>query len=693
MIALRLLVRLVRLPFDVVFLTIDFVRVMVYHAMGLFWAVTGNERPPFGPCAHSSLVEVEGVELSRCPLGGKYGNSFLARFICGGLATDESGAGVAVCGSENVLRAGLLRTAAAGILLLVFWGIVLGSAGYVLVLRYGNPFSAPGAQAQPAVAATAQPLTAAQREEQSRGWVVKGEQDLQAGDAASARLALQKATELDGSSVAAFTALGRACARLEFFGEAQSAYDEALKLSPGNLDALIEAAALARDAGNPQRSLALAAQAVEQAPESFAASLALVQAQRQAQDLDGAAKTAARLLLLRPDDARASQESAAIAFAKGALDEAERGFRRSVELDAQFLDPRLGLAQVLARRGNVDEARQHLVALISQYSADPTPKIELAELCLRTGDMTEAIRLYGEICRDIPNRFLLRARHGELLGLSGRTDEAYCVLQALLKDSPGDAMAHLVLADLFVRRGFISLADEHVTKALAQRPGDAQAYRLRARIVVAQGNMEAAIRILRVLLDSLPQDAELHARLAHCLEQTSDLEEAEKEIGRAIRLRPDMATLYVQLAQLLVRAQRLDEAVVAYRTALEREPRNAMVMNNLALALLEAGRPAVEALGLALKARDIAGGSPEVADTLAWCHFVSGNPQAAEALSAEALRGLADNATVRFHRGMILKALGRRVDAAAELEAALRIGLPPSLAGEAETVLGTLKQP
>jgi hypothetical protein len=50
-----------------------------------------------------------------------------------------------------------------------------------------------------------------------------------------------------------------------------------------------------------------------------------------------------------------------------------------------------------------------------------------------------------------------------------------------------------------------------------------------------------------------------------------------------------------------------------------------------------------------------------------------------------------DNATVRFHRGMILNALGRKADAAAELEAAIRSGLPTSLAGEADAVLGTLK--
>jgi tetratricopeptide (TPR) repeat protein len=692
MIVLRLVVRLVRLPFDLVFLTIDVVRLLVYHAMGLFWALAGSERPPFAPCARSSVVEVDGVELSRCPLAAKYGNLFLARLICGGVGSAGEGTGIAVCGCENTLRSGVLRTLAAGLLVLVVWSIVLGGAGYMLVLRYGNPFSTAAAPAE-AATGTDQPLTPEQRQEQARGWVLQGEADLQAGDAAGARVALRKATDLDGSSVAAFVALGRACAKLEYYGEAQRAYDQALKLSPGNLDALLENAALADETGSPQRALALATQAAALAPESFEAALALARAQRQTQDLESAARTAARLLQLRPDDARASQESAAVALAQDALDEAERAFRRSIALDPHLLEPRVGLARVLSQRGDVAGARQQLEALITEYPADSTPKTELAELQLRAGNTAEAVRLFGEISAAFPTRYPLRARYGELLGLSGRIDEAYGVLQALLKDNPGDATAHLVLADLFLRRGFTTLADDHVTQALAQRPGDVQAYRMRARIVEAQGNMEAAIRILRALLEVLPQDAEIHARLARCLERTGDLETAETEIGRAIRIRPDAAALHVQRGQLLVQAKRYEDAMAAYRTAIEREPRNVAALNNLALALLDAGRPAAEALELARQARDLAPGSPQVADTLAWCHFRAGNPQAAEPLSAEAERGLPDDATLRFHRGMILHALGRDEDAATALQAALRSGLPADLVGEAEAVLGQLKRP
>jgi Flp pilus assembly protein TadD len=191
----------------------------------------------------------------------------------------------------------------------------------------------------------------------------------------------------------------------------------------------------------------------------------------------------------------------------------------------------------------------------------------------------------------------------------------------------------------------------------------------------------------------MPQDAELHARLAHCLEQQGELEEAEKELGRALRLRPEMAALHIQLAQLLVRANRLPEAEHAYRTALQREPRNPVVLNNLALVLLDAGRPVAEARALAQQARDLAPGMPHVADTLAWCHLKGGNAAAAEPLSAEAVRALPEHGAVRFHRGMVLAALGRKTEAADELRAAIASGMTGPDAEQAAAALEALGQP
>lgn len=688
---LRLLMRLIRLPFDILFLSVDLVRVVVYYAMGMFWVLTGNERPPFGPCAHGAIVEVEGGELARCPLGAKYGNPFLARLLCAGVSADERAAGVAICGCEGSLRSGWLRMLLAGFLLLLFWGAVIGGVVYSLVLRHGAP-PAPEAVAE-AVPGGEEALTPEARREQAKEWALKGEKALQAGDAAAARLALAKATGLDATNAAAFTALGRACVALEMFNDAGRAFEAALALDPKDADALLAAAALARDTGNLQRALAYATRAVALAPDGFEANLALVRAQRLNRDMEAAAQGTARLMQLAPADARAPLEAAIVALGRKALDEAERSFRRSIDLDPTLVEARIGLAQVLAERGDRAAAREHLEALASQYPADPTPRIELAEMALRDGRTAEAIRLYGEITAAFPRRFLLRARHGELLAAHGKVDEAYRVLQDLLRDNPGDAMAHLVLADMFLRRGFLSLADEHVTQALAQSPRDPQAYRLRARIAVAQGNLAAGIRILRVLLEVMPQDAELRARLAQCLEQTGELDEAEKEIQRAITLRPEMAGLHAQLGQLLARRNRSAEAAAAYRVAIQRDPQNVAALNNLAMLLLEPGKPSAEARGFAERARAAAPGSPQAADTLAWCALLEGNLNEAEALSAEAARTLGDNAVVRLHRGMVLKAQGRTAEAVKELQEALRLGLPTPREAEAKALLEALKKP
>lgn len=692
MVLFQLLVRLFRLPFDLVFLTVDLLRLLLHRAAGALWELAGHDRPPFGPCSHGMIAEVDGVQLSRCPLSAKYGNPALVRLLCAGATMTERAPRIRLCGTDAVLQTSFPRLLGVALLLLVFWGAVLGAVGYAAVRRYGNPFSSKQEAVEagrPAPGAGV--LTPTERAEQAREWARKGEEALAAGDPAGAREALRKAVDLDPSNGAAFAALGKACARLELFAEAGRAFDAALRLNPRDLETLLEASDLARDTGNLERALRLASDAVAVDDRSARACLALARAQRLSRAFEQAAATAARLRELAPADAQAACECAAIALGQGKLDDAEREFRRSIELDPAYLDARIGLAQVLAQRGDRAAARDHLTALAAQYPDSPVPRTELAELHLRDGRAREAVRLYGEVSAAFPKRFLIRARHAELLGLQGRTEEAYQALQSLLKDNPGDPTAHLVLADLFLRRGFSSLADEHVTQALAQRPGDAQAYRLRARIALAQGNVDAAIRVLRVLLEHLPQDADLHARLAQCLEQKGDLEEAEKEIDRAVRLRPEMAGLYIQRAQLMARGKRLADAEKAYRMAIEREPGNPAVLNNLALVLLDAGRPPAEARALAQQARELAPNLPQIADTLAWCYFREGNPAAAEPLSAEAARLLDEVPTVRFHRGEILAALGRQTEAAAELRAALDAGLSGPDAERAAATLKTLK--
>ena len=292
---LRFIVRLIRLPFDLVFLTFDFIHVATHWFIGLFWLLGGQERPPFQPCSRISLVEVGGSERTRCPVGSKYGNPFLARLLCRGMRSGPSWQVSALCGCEGSLQAAVLRLAVAGLLLLVLWGGLVGGAGYALFWRDRVVEVTPAGEAAPP-SGLGQNLTPEERREQAASWRLRGEKALEEGDAATARLALRRATELEPGAPGTWVTLARACIAVNLEDEAVRAYEAALRLAPEHPAALLGAAQLAVTLRQSQRAVSYATRAVAGAPENFDAVLALVRAQRLHGNFDAAAQGAARLM-------------------------------------------------------------------------------------------------------------------------------------------------------------------------------------------------------------------------------------------------------------------------------------------------------------------------------------------------------------------------------------------------------------
>jgi len=73
---------------------------------------------------------------------------------------------------------------------------------------------------------------------------------------------------------------------------------------------------------------------------------------------------------LLPTQADREAEEAAIEAASGDVSTAEAGFRDAIEQDANNRTARLGLARILANRGEADEARQTLMPLLPDADAD-----------------------------------------------------------------------------------------------------------------------------------------------------------------------------------------------------------------------------------------------------------------------------------------------------------------------------------
>jgi uncharacterized protein (TIGR03790 family) len=146
---------------------------------------------------------------------------------------------------------------------------------------------------------------------------------------------------------------------------------------------------------------------------------------------------------------------------------------------------------------------------------------------------------------------------------------------------------------------------------------------------------------------------------------------SERTLLRAVQVEPRLSGANLRLAAADEEAGEYTKAIERYRAVLAVDPRNVIALNNLAYALAERQNAPKEAVPFAERAYRAAPRA-ETADTLGWIYHLLGDDQAAGPLMDRAAATSTDPETF-IHAAIVHAALGNRVKAKAELEAAEKL--------------------
>ncbi|RME51197.1 MAG: tetratricopeptide repeat protein, partial [Deltaproteobacteria bacterium] len=186
-----------------------------------------------------------------------------------------------------------------------------------------------------------------------------------------------------------------------------------------------------------------------------------------------------------------------------------------------------------------------------------------------------------------------------------------------------------------------------------------------------------------------------------------DFAKAEAAFNEALRRNPNLIVCYFFLAEIALRQNSLDGAIARYKEAIEVNPRLvapymilgmiyeqqgktalaidhykkclqidpkfAPAANNLAWILAEEGGDLEEALRLARIAYEAMPDQPNINDTFGWIYARKGFHELAIERFLEALEKLPENPTIHYHLGYAYAKLGKKKEAKAALERALRL--------------------
>ena len=228
-------------------------------------------------------------------------------------------------------------------------------------------------------------------------------------------------------------------------------------------------------------------------------------------------------------------------------------------------------AQDAIRQGQQELAIQFLDALAKRSPDAHMPRMQLAELYIRSNRAKQAIAHIDAIIGDAKpasaktmdeaEPHILRAR---ALAISGKPDEALEILSTLLVHQPRLLEARLLHVSLLANMN--RLNEAHHSINTGHRYGETPELRkIEADLLIRQNRLNDAVRVLKVMQKLDMDDETPTLLLSQIAQQQNALGKAEQLLREYIKKRPLAIRVRNSLGRLLVQSGRTQEAINIYK--------------------------------------------------------------------------------------------------------------------------------
>lgn len=307
--------------------------------------------------------------------------------------------------------------------------------------------------------------------------------------------------------------------------------------------------------------------------------------------LPDAEKAYRRAMELRPDWAL---PYAKLGFLLGRVmeraSEAEPLLRHALALDAKSYEALFELAVLRSKAKDFREATELFRRATATGRAGTATWDALGATQFMAGDVTAAIASYSRALEITPGNLGARQRRAEAYIVAGDNERALEDLRALRGkfNNPDTQDTHSIveLARLYARAGRSDEALKMLDALNEEAQRSPEVIALRTEIDPAAANSPEARAALEKLLQQNPRNASLLAHLGS-LYRTIDPQRSLEHYRRAVEIEPRNADYATGYAAALVQARRFAEAVTVLRRVIAVEPNHFAAHANLAIALYE----------------------------------------------------------------------------------------------------------
>ncbi|HXH68907.1 MAG TPA: tetratricopeptide repeat protein [Pyrinomonadaceae bacterium] len=338
-------------------------------------------------------------------------------------------------------------------------------------------------------------------------------------------------------------------------------------------------------------------------------------------DLQSALKFYDEAIKLLPEFPEAEYQRGNVLLSLGKSDEAEKAFRRALELREDWTLPMTNLGALLVQKNNFPEAEKLLMKAIRENELNFAAYSALTELRLKTKASPETLKeLLTKIqfltAKANPTASIWTSR-AALENALGDKASAKASLKRALAINPNDKSALLEQAEIALAESDKPTALEAAKVLEKIAPKSSEAKILQARIFASDGNVRGAVKILDSIENSTPEvalwrDNILASTSINTAELEKQLEKDAKNVvilgrlcavlrtenptkaldfcRRASEAEPNNINHAVGFSAALVQAKQYENAVIVLKRILQIAPDNFTAHANLATALFQSKR-------------------------------------------------------------------------------------------------------
>jgi Flp pilus assembly protein TadD len=259
--------------------------------------------------------------------------------------------------------------------------------------------------------------------------------------------------------------LGLAYSRLHRHEEAQSAFEQALRLDPSNPEPYFAIGMDMLDGRTPEQAVYPLTQAHQKAPERVDIACALAEALLQTRQLVQSGNLLAEVRAKAPNDAAVSETEGDLYVAEGEDAKALESYRRALQLNPGNLSIRLPLAKAYLRLDQTAPAKGEFEKILEGDLTNAEAHAGLGRIALRAGQEYLALRELSAALQQDPNE--LEANE-DLAAIKVRRDEfveARGILERLVRLDPENARYHYQLGRVLLKLGKAAEAQQEFARS------------------------------------------------------------------------------------------------------------------------------------------------------------------------------------------------------------------------------------